>query len=92
MRALRDDTRGVSYAIVVGFILSLALFAMLYGLLDGAVGPMFDIGRNNLQSDGPARQGLDWTVTAWRYAPFFATIISAIGLITTALYLRRLPA
>jgi len=89
MTALRADTRGVSYAIVVGFILTLTLFAMIYGILDGAVGPLFDIGRNNLQSDGPARTGLEWAVTAWNYAPFFATVISAIGLVATALYLRR---
>lgn len=92
MTQFRADTRGVSYAIVVGFILSLALFAMIYGVLDGAVAPLLDVGRDNLQNDGPARTGLEWTATAWQYAPFFATVVAAIGLIATALYLRRLPA
>jgi len=89
MTTLQDDTRGVSYAIVVSFILSLLLFSLVYGLLDMGTGVLFETGRSNLNASGPARTGLEWAATAWTYAPFFATVISAIGLIATAVYLSR---
>lgn len=83
------DERAVAYPILAGFALALVVFALVWGLLDEPVMMLFDLGANQTDANSSARTGLQYARAGWRNMPFFALLISAIGLIATSLYLRR---
>jgi predicted DNA repair protein MutK len=83
------NDRAVAYPILVFFAIALVVFSLVWGLLDSPVQLLFNVGVNQTEANSSARTGLTYARQGWRFMPFFATLISAIGLVATALYLRR---
>lgn len=73
---------------ILKFIASLALFAMLYGVLDLAVDPLFgDLGLSASGSQLTQTQG--FIETTWDVLPFLALLMIAIFLISRAAFESR---
>lgn len=77
----------LSAAILIIMVLTLAVFAMLWGVLDGPATVLTDRGTNATSAD--VQQGATWISLAWTYAPAAVLVAASMRLISRALFESR---
>ncbi|MFD1515698.1 hypothetical protein [Halomarina rubra] len=78
---------GLAYRIVV-FVAALAAFSLMWGLLDGAVADMFALSTNTTTTQNAA-EGREYATQMWTFAPFFAIVAGALGLVAGSIFDSR---